>query len=390
MKRAVGPPNSASQAPITEGYIALTAAALSKILGIDKVGLEKTQVVRLIHNFSSPFELIPCTPLTWVASYETKTALGTSELISYSVYDLVDLEIVETNSERSTTIVVKDLIFEVDLKGSPCRHLQLPTHLRKTLPVKVTFGSRSQFQFMCWPSLLSLFVFGGGGGCQEELRSLIYVFSSLWCVPWAIKRWIDAKRNGSCVQGSRKYSDALVRKFSSDISSMLTVARHPEMGTRSPCSLSWTWEDSWISEGKGNRIKRRMGCWLIQYFYLYQIFYKTLVGTTKMSFVFLYLDLFPIPTFKIVCQVVNASILAAMIAFVGATIFQCTPIPFFWDRTIPHGHCISTAAFWYGHAAWNTAVDIIVLLLPIPVIRSLQMGNNQKFAVLGVFGLGAL
>ena len=79
-----------------------------------------------------------------------------------------------------------------------------------------------------------------------------------------------------------------------------------------------------------------------------------------------------------------------MIAFVGTTIFQCTPIPFFWDRTIHGGHCVSTAAFWYGHAAWNTAVDIIVLLLPIPVIRSLQMGKNQKFAVLGVFGLGAL
>ena len=138
-----------------------------------------------------------------------------------------------------------------------CRHLQLPTHLRKTLPVKVTYGLRSQFQFMCWPSLLSLFVFGGGGGCPEGLRPLIYAFSSLWWVPWAIKRWIDAKRNGSCVQGSKKYSDALVRKFSGDISSMLIVARHPEMGIGSPCSLSWTREDPWISQGKGSCIKRR-------------------------------------------------------------------------------------------------------------------------------------
>lgn len=127
----------------------------------------------------------------------------------------------------------------------------------------------------------------------------------------------------------------------------------------------------------------------LMYFYLYQIFYKIVVATTKMSFVFLYLDLFPIPKFKMVCHVVNASLLAAMIAFVAGTIFQCTPIPFFWNRKIPGGHCIGVAAFWYGHAAWNTAADVLVLLLPIPVIRSLQMGNNQKVAVLGVFGLGA-
>jgi hypothetical protein len=109
-----------------------------------------------------------------------------------------------------------------------------------------------------------------------------------------------------------------------------------------------------------------------------------------MSFVFLYLDIFPTPKFKMICHIVNASIVAAMIAFVGTTIFQCTPIPFFWDRTIAGGHCIDTAAFWYGHAGWNTAVDLLVLVLPLPVIRSLQMGQNQKIALLGVFGLGAL
>lgn len=109
-----------------------------------------------------------------------------------------------------------------------------------------------------------------------------------------------------------------------------------------------------------------------------------------MSFLFLYIDLFPIPTFRKVCYVVQASVVAAMVAYCAGTIFQCTPIPYFWDRTIAGGHCIDTAAFWYGHAAWNTVGDVIILLLPIPVIRSLQMGRSQKLAVLGIFGLGAL
>jgi len=91
-----------------------------------------------------------------------------------------------------------------------------------------------------------------------------------------------------------------------------------------------------------------------------------------------------------VCYIVNASIFAAIIAFTTVTMFQCTPIPYFWNKTIAGGHCVDTAAFWYGHAAWNTAADVLVILLPIPVIRSLQMGRSQKLAVMGVFGLGAL
>ena len=66
-----------------------------------------------------------------------------------------------------------------------------------------------------------------------------------------------------------------------------------------------------------------------------------------MSFVFLYLDLFPIPRFRVVCHAVNISIVLAIIAFDVGTIFQCTPIPYFWNRTIEDGHCIATAAFWY-------------------------------------------
>jgi len=115
-----------------------------------------------------------------------------------------------------------------------------------------------------------------------------------------------------------------------------------------------------------------------------------IIGFTKISFVYLYMDLFPLPKFKMICHGVNISIVAAVIAFVIVTIFQCTPVDYFWNRKIPGGHCVNTPAYWYGNAAWNTIFDIVVLVLPIPVIRSLQMGRNQKIAVLGVFGLGAL
>ncbi|OBT49162.1 hypothetical protein VE00_00006 [Pseudogymnoascus sp. WSF 3629] len=126
------------------------------------------------------------------------------------------------------------------------------------------------------------------------------------------------------------------------------------------------------------------------YFYIYQIFYKMLVSFTKLSFLYLYLDIFTgHPRFRTICQLTIYSVWAALIAFTLATTFQCEPIKFNWNKTIKGGHCFKAPPFWYAHAAWNTAFDIFVFLLPIPVIRSLQMGRNQKAALMGVFILGA-
>lgn len=110
-----------------------------------------------------------------------------------------------------------------------------------------------------------------------------------------------------------------------------------------------------------------------------------------MSFLFLYIEIFVIPWFRRLCNIVNVSVVAALFAFTITTIFQCTPIKYNWDRSIPGGgHCINAPAFWYGHAGWNTALDIFILLMPVPVIRSLKMAKNQKYALFGIFALGAL
>ncbi|KFY59819.1 hypothetical protein V496_05522 [Pseudogymnoascus sp. VKM F-4515 (FW-2607)] len=125
------------------------------------------------------------------------------------------------------------------------------------------------------------------------------------------------------------------------------------------------------------------------YFYIYQIFYKMLVSFTKLSFLYLYLDIFTgPPRFRTICHVSIYSVWAALVAFTLATTFQCAPIQYNWNKTI-QGHCFEALPFWYAHAAWNAALNIFVFLLPIPVIRSLQMERNQKAALMGVFTLGA-
>ncbi|TQV97232.1 integral membrane protein [Cordyceps javanica] len=123
------------------------------------------------------------------------------------------------------------------------------------------------------------------------------------------------------------------------------------------------------------------------YFFIFQCFVKNTVGISKLSFLFLYLDIFPQHRFRIICWGLIIHICLGLLALNITTILQCRPIPFSWDKTL-HGKCINIKAFWYAQSGWNTFMDVVVLLLPVPLVVKLQMNRRSKFGLLIVFILG--
>ncbi|KAI7241592.1 hypothetical protein KC343_g1944 [Hortaea werneckii] len=72
-------------------------------------------------------------------------------------------------------------------------------------------------------------------------------------------------------------------------------------------------------------------------------------------------------------------------------IFQCSPVAFFWDRTIPGGRCNEPkilADIYYMDTAVNIIVDWFCALLPVPLLWSIQMNRNTKISVAFLLGLG--
>lgn len=126
----------------------------------------------------------------------------------------------------------------------------------------------------------------------------------------------------------------------------------------------------------------------LEYFYLYQICYKLLGGFTKLVFCFLYLRIFPQAYMtRIVIAVALISGIGSL-AFAIGTVFQCLPVDKAWNHSIP-GSCVNNTGFWYSHAAFNTFMDIVIYLLPIPMIRTLKLARGQKTGLISIFCLGA-
>ena len=71
-------------------------------------------------------------------------------------------------------------------------------------------------------------------------------------------------------------------------------------------------------------------------------------------------------------------------------IFACKPIRFFWDKTIPHGHCIDQYRMNVIGAVICLASDVTILLLPQRVILSLTLSFKRKLGLALVFAIGIL
>lgn len=68
-----------------------------------------------------------------------------------------------------------------------------------------------------------------------------------------------------------------------------------------------------------------------------------------------------------------------------ASFFLCRPFSF-----IETVHCLPRKAKWFSDAGINIATDVILLVLPMPSLKGLNIPKRQKFELIGVFALGAL
>ncbi|OAA69092.1 hypothetical protein ISF_03467 [Cordyceps fumosorosea ARSEF 2679] len=125
----------------------------------------------------------------------------------------------------------------------------------------------------------------------------------------------------------------------------------------------------------------------LKYFFIAQTPYKVTVCLNKVATVLLYLRLFPSPRFRAAAFATLAIIIAASIGSICATIFQCVPVAGAWNHSI-EARCINSGQFWVAYAVMNILTDVMVLLLPIPVIKNLSLGRRDKAMLYGLFLLG--
>jgi len=80
--------------------------------------------------------------------------------------------------------------------------------------------------------------------------------------------------------------------------------------------------------------------------------------------------------------------ISANIAICFATLFACTPISKAWDITVV-GTCVDRLPIYEFQAIQGVVLDVLIILIPIPMIFGLRLSKAKKFGLIFMFTVGS-
>lgn len=125
--------------------------------------------------------------------------------------------------------------------------------------------------------------------------------------------------------------------------------------------------------------------------FAFELIYFISVALPKLSIICLYLRIFSWKgAMRTVAWILFGLTAATSAALTVAACFQCIPLAFFWDRTIPGGRCFDIQQFFHAQALPGFILDIIIMILPMSTIWNLKLPMIKRFALLGIFAIASL
>ncbi|KAI8633481.1 hypothetical protein F5Y19DRAFT_302436 [Xylariaceae sp. FL1651] len=139
---------------------------------------------------------------------------------------------------------------------------------------------------------------------------------------------------------------------------------------------------------KAENIEQAMMWWWFCY-----VWYCLTMTASKVSIGVFLIRLTVSKTYHWIIYIVGFFTVATGAVFFFVTLFQCTPVSFFWDKDIKGGKCIDPiiiAALTYLYSAFSVICDFTFAILPIFVVYTLQMDRKTKIALIPILSIGCV
>jgi hypothetical protein len=123
--------------------------------------------------------------------------------------------------------------------------------------------------------------------------------------------------------------------------------------------------------------------------YFIVIFYNAGLMAVKATFLIQYWRVLALGRYRKILIAATVIVMGWCVAVILVETFSCSPIRKFWTPETP-GRCLPLFPRWYVNAGGNITTDVIVFVLPLPVISKLNLAKGHKVVLLGIFCLGFL
>ncbi|KAI6089591.1 hypothetical protein F4821DRAFT_58162 [Hypoxylon rubiginosum] len=80
--------------------------------------------------------------------------------------------------------------------------------------------------------------------------------------------------------------------------------------------------------------------------------------------------------------------IAWLITFSVEYLAHCQPINYYWKPPVEGGFCLNTYSVYLGNAITAVAIDLLILIIPVPLVWRLKLSTIRKVMVTFVFIMG--
>ena len=125
-----------------------------------------------------------------------------------------------------------------------------------------------------------------------------------------------------------------------------------------------------------------------QWNFLTPLFWVTAVTLIRFSVILLYIRIFVTRSFRLTCYAILILNTIFFITTFLSYFLSAIPVGCKWSDTIDCSSAVDAKSIDLLVAVFNLLLDVIVVVLPMPVLWSLQMAVGKKATLSGMFGLG--
>ncbi|KAJ5111305.1 hypothetical protein N7532_001840 [Penicillium argentinense] len=119
-------------------------------------------------------------------------------------------------------------------------------------------------------------------------------------------------------------------------------------------------------------------------------FYNLSLILAKLSALIFYTSIFRIRSFLIVTYITMGFLVIAGLWMVLSGFVFCVPVHEFWSLNTASRlkHCLPEGPVWFTNAGIQIFTDVVILILPMPVLSRLRLPKRQRAGIMLVFGVG--
>lgn len=121
--------------------------------------------------------------------------------------------------------------------------------------------------------------------------------------------------------------------------------------------------------------------------YVFSHFYDLALVNIKLGILALYYRVFVFPIFRRIVLALSALVIAWGVGITVTLLLACRPLAAYWNSRVA-GQCLQMVTFTYFTNIFNLATDVIIFILPVPMIWHLQLQTKKKLMLSFIFCLG--